>query len=51
MQLVEQPDGLWDWEIVEVPSYDDSEVAAVAEAVNEGLTIQKIVQRTGLTKS
>lgn len=28
VQLVEQPDGLWNWEIGEVSSHDDSEVVA-----------------------
>lgn len=49
VQLKEQPDGLWIWEISE--SAVDSEVVAVAEGVNERLTIEQIVDKTGLTKS
>lgn len=48
--LKEQPDGLWVWEVSEHVE-DGSEVITVAEAVNEGLTIQEVTQRTGLTKS
>jgi hypothetical protein len=51
VQLVEQTDGLWNWEIGETSSDEDLEVTAVAKAANEGLTIQEIRQRTGLTKS
>ncbi len=49
VQLKEQNDGLWQWEMSEAPI--DAEVSAVAEAVKEGLTIEKIMQKTGLTKS
>ena len=49
VQLKTQPDGLWLWEISE-PTVD-SEVVAVAEAINEELTIEQIMQRTGLSKS
>lgn len=51
VQLVEQPDGRWDWEVGGISFHEDSEVVAVAEGVNEGLTIQEIMQRTGLTKA
>lgn len=49
VQLKEQPDGLWEWEISE--SDDEILVNDVAEAVNEGLTIKAIMDKTGLTKS
>ena len=49
VQLKEQPDGLWLWEI-SGPAVD-SEVVAVAEEINEGLTIEQIMDKTGLTKS
>lgn len=49
VQLKEQLDGLWVWEIGE--SDDDIEVNEVAEAINEGLTIKGIMDKTGLTKS
>ena len=49
LQLKEQSDGLWEWEIGE--SDDDIEVNEVAEAINEGLTIKAIMDKTGLTKS
>lgn len=49
VRLVEQDDGLWLWEIDQAkPS---SEIIEVAKAVNEGLTIEETMQRTGLTKS
>lgn len=50
VQLHEQSDGLWKWEISD-PAEDNSEVISVAEAVNSGLTIEQIKQKTGLTKS
>jgi len=49
VQLKEQSDGLWEWEIGE--SDDDIEVNEVAEAINEGLTIKEIMDKMGLTKS
>ncbi len=49
VQLKEQSDGLWEWEIGE--SDDDIELNEVAEAINEGLTIKEIMIKTGLTKS
>lgn len=49
VQLKEQLDGLWVWEIGE--SDDDIEVKEVAEAINNGLTIKEIMNKTGLTKS
>lgn len=49
VQLKEQLDGLWVWEIGEPD--DDIQVQEVAEAINEGLTIKKIMDKTGLTKS
>lgn len=49
VQLKEQPDGLWLWEISDATV--DAEIAAVAEAFTEGLTIEQIIQRTGLSKS
>lgn len=49
VQLKTQPDGLWVWEISE-PTVD-SEVVAVAEAINKELTIEQIKQKTGLSKS
>ena len=49
VQLREQDDGLWQWKIEE-PEID-SEIEQVAKAVKEGLTIEEIKQRTGLTKS
>lgn len=49
VRLVEQDDGLWLWEIDQAkPS---SEIIEVAKAINEGLTIEETMQRTGLTKS
>ena len=49
VRLVEQDDGLWLWEIDQVkPS---SEIIEVAKAINEGLTIEETMQKTGLTKS
>ncbi|MCE2983865.1 MAG: AAA family ATPase [Parachlamydia sp.] len=49
VRLVEQDDGLWLWEIDQIkPS---SEIIEVAKAINEGLTIEETMQRTGLTKS
>ena len=49
VQLKEQLDGLWIWEISE--SDDDIEVNEVAEAINERLTIKEIMNKMGLTKS
>lgn len=49
VQLKEQVDGLWVWEIGE--SDDDIEVKEVAQAINEKLTIKEIMGKTGLTKS
>lgn len=49
VQLKEQPDGLWIWEIGELAV--DSEVATVADAVKEGLTFEQIIEKTGLSKS
>jgi len=49
VQLKEQSDGLWEWEISEPD--DDTDVREVAEAINEGLTIKEIMEKTGLTKS
>lgn len=49
VQLKEQLDGLWIWEITE--SDDDIEVNEVAELINEGLTIKGIMDKTGLSKS
>ena len=49
VRLQEQDDGLWLWEIVETKA--DVEVEEVAEALKEGLTIEEIVKKTGLTKS
>lgn len=49
VQLKEQVDGLWLWEI-SAPSVDP-EVLEVAEMCKEGLTIEKIAEKTGLTKS
>jgi hypothetical protein len=49
VQLHEQNDGLWKWEISETEA--DVEVSEVAEAVKEGLKIKEIIQKTGLTKS
>jgi len=49
VRLVEQDDGLWLWEIDQAkPS---SEIIEVAKAINEGLTIEETMERTGLTKS
>jgi 5S rRNA maturation endonuclease (ribonuclease M5) len=49
VRLVEQDDGLWLWEIDQVkPS---SEIIDVSKAINEGLTIEETMQRTGLSKS
>jgi len=50
VNLKEQLDGLWEWEISNSEE-DNLELSAVAEATNDGLTIQQIMQRTGLTKS
>ena len=49
VQLKEHPDGQWIWEISE--SDDDTGVNEVAEAINEGLTIKEIMEKTGLSKS
>jgi 5S rRNA maturation endonuclease (ribonuclease M5) len=49
VRLVEQDDGLWIWEIDEpIP---DEEIVKVAQAAKEGLTIDQIRQKTGLSKS
>jgi RecA-family ATPase len=49
VRLVEQDDGLWLWEIDQAkPSL---EIIEVAKAINEGLTIEETMQKTGLTKS
>lgn len=50
VQLKEQSDGLWLWEINETIN-DDLEVSEVAEGINQGLTIKQLMQQTGLTKS
>ncbi len=49
VQLREQDDGLWQWDIEE--SAADSEMQAVVDAMNEGLTIEATIAKTGLTKS
>lgn len=49
VELKEQEDGLWLWEIDK--QVIDSIVLAVAEAVKEGLTIEQVGLKTGLTKS
>ncbi len=49
VRLQVQDDGLWKWEI-QRPEVD-SEVEAVAQACKEGLTIDQISKKTGLTKS
>lgn len=49
VRLVEQDDGLWLWEIDQAkPSL---EIIEVAKAINEGLTIEETMEKTGLTKS
>ncbi|MDN3508972.1 MAG: AAA family ATPase [Candidatus Neptunochlamydia sp.] len=50
VELKEQEDGLWLWEIDD-KRIVDSKVLAVAEAIKEGLTIEQIGLKTGLTKS
>jgi putative DNA primase/helicase len=50
VQLKEQLDGLWEWDISQLNN-DDAEIIAVAEAIHEGLTIEQIMKRTGLSKS
>jgi hypothetical protein len=47
--LQESEDGLWEWHI-ESPQIDPA-VAQVAELRKKGLTIRKIGEQTGLTKS
>lgn len=47
--LKEQKDGLWLWEMSS--GHRNERVIEVAEAINEGLTIQQIGERIGLTKS
>ena len=49
VRLREQADGLWHWEIEE-PKVD-VEVEEVAKSLKEGLTIDQIVKKTGLSKS
>lgn len=49
VQLKEQENGLWIWEVGVLQT--DERVLEVAEALNEGLTIREIMERTGLTKS
>lgn len=49
VQLKEQLDGIWIWEISE--SDDDIEVNEVSELINAGLTIKEITDKTGLSKS
>lgn len=49
VQLKEQEDGLWLWEVS--GSKPVERVMEIAEAVKEGLTIKQMQQRTGLTKS
>lgn len=49
VSLQEQEDGLWIWEVSEAPI--DEGVLFVAEKIKEGLTIEKIIKETGLTKS
>lgn len=49
VQLKEQEDGLWLWEVS--GSKPNERVVEVAEAIKEGLTIKEMRQRTGLTKS
>ncbi len=49
VRLRVQDDGLWKWEIEE-PEVDP-EVVAVAQSCKEGLTIDQIRKKTGLTKS
>ncbi len=49
VKLKVQADDSWLWEFDETP--EDAEVAAVADALREELTIEETVQKTGLTKS
>lgn len=49
VELKEQEGGLWLWEIDK--QVIDSTILAVAEAVKEGLTLEQIGLKTGLTKS
>lgn len=49
VQLKEQEDGLWLWEVS--GSKPDERVIEIADAVKEGLTIKEMKQRTGFTKS
>ena len=49
VQLKEQKNGRWLWEMSN--GQRDEQVIEVAEAINEGLTIQQIGERIGLTKS
>ena len=49
VRLRVQDDGLWLWEIEEEKA--DREVEEVAEALKNGLTIDQIMKKTGLTKS
>jgi len=46
----EQDDGLWIWEITDGPKVD-TEIAEVAKVMREGLTIEQISKKLGLTKS
>lgn len=48
-KLVEEEDGLWNWEIFSTEG--DREIEIVAEGVKAGLTIQQIVEQTGFSKS
>ena len=46
---MEQDDGLWLWEIDQAKP--NLEIIEVAKAINEGLTIEETMEKTGLTKS
>lgn len=48
-KLIVEDDGLWYWEVTSTE--DNREVEIVAEGVKSGLTIQQIVEQTGLSKS
>lgn len=49
VNLREQDDGLWIWEICELDI--DPKIVEIAEAHKQGLTIMQIMKQTGLTKS
>ena len=55
VRLKEQDDGLWLWEIndpkADAEVEEVEEVEEVAKAIKEGLTIDQIIKKTGLTKS